>query len=147
MNTTKIIINVTNDVPEDQLLALYESCQWYAYTQGPRQSELHQAVRDSTYVVTAWDGNQLVGLARGLSDDSAVFFLQGILIRPEFQCQGIGQQLLENCLERFKHVRDCILLTGNEENQNQFYENLGYKNTKDIEKFTLNTFVILGRKP
>ena len=145
MNTTKITIKVTNDVPEDQLLSLYESCQWYAYTQGPRRSELHQAVRDSTYVVTAWAGDHLVGLARGLSDNSAVFFLQDILVRPEFQRQGIGRQLLENCLERFKHVRDCILLTGDEEKQSRFYESLGYKNIKDIKKFTLNTFVILGR--
>ena len=145
MSTPKFTIKVTNDISEDQLLSLYESCQWHAYSQGRRRSELHQAVRDSTYVVTAWEGDQLVGLARGLSDNSAIFFLQDILVRPELQRQGIGRQLLENCLERFKHVRDCVLLTGDEEKQKRFYESLGYKNTKDIQNFTLNTFVILGR--
>jgi len=141
MITPQITLKVGKEIPEDQLLSLYESCQWYAYTQGRRRSELQQAVRDSTYVVTAWAGSKLIGLARGLSDNSAIFYLQDILVRPEFQRKSIGRQLLENCLERFKHVRSRVLLTDDEEKQIQFYESLGFKNTKDFEE-TTNTFVL-----
>ena len=75
MTTSPITLKVGNEVPEEQLLSLYESCQWYAYTRGHRRSELQQAVWNSTYVVTAWDGSKLIGLARGLSDNSAIFYL------------------------------------------------------------------------
>jgi ribosomal protein S18 acetylase RimI-like enzyme len=84
----------------------------------------------------------LIGLARGLSDDSAVFFLQDILVKPEFQRKGIGKKLLENCLERFKHVRSKVLLTDDDEVQKVFYESLGFKNIKDLNKYKLNTFVL-----
>ena len=136
MTTSPIKLKVGNEVPEEQLLSLYESCQWYAYTRGHRRSELQQAVRDSTYVVTAWDGLKLIGLARGLSDNSAIFYLQDILVRPEFQRQGIGRQLLENCLERFKHVRSRVLMTDDEDKQIKFYESLGFKNTQDLKEPT-----------
>ena len=141
MITPQITLKVGKEIPEDQLLSLYESCQWYAYTQGRRRSELQQAVRDSTYVVTAWAGSKLIGLPRSLSDNSTILYLQDILVRPEFQRKSIGRQLLENCLERFKHVRSRVLLTDDEEKQIQFYESLGFKNTKDFEE-TTNTFVL-----
>jgi GNAT superfamily N-acetyltransferase len=142
MNRPTIQIKVKNDLPFDQLLALYESVGWYAYINEERRSELQMAVQNSTYVVSAWNGDTLIGLARGLSDDSSIFFLQDILVRPDFQRQGIGKQLLMNCLERFKHVRSRILLTDDEEKQFRFYKSLGFKNTKDLSKFQVNTFVL-----
>ena len=142
MNKTEIEIKVGNEISGDQLLALYESVGWFAYTQGERRSELQGAIRNSTYVVSAWRGGMLIGLARGLSDDSAIFLLQDILVNPDFQTKGLGRHLINNCLERFKHVRSRILLTDDEEKQLQFYESVGYKNTKDLAEFQLNTFVM-----
>ena len=100
-----------------------------------------KAVRNSTYVVSAWSGNTLIGLARGLSDDVSIFYLQDILVRPAFQGQGIGRRLIDNCLERFAHVRSKVLLTDDQEKQLRFYESLGFKNTKHLVKWQLNTFV------
>ena len=142
MNKTEIEIKIGNEISEDQLLALYESVGWFAYTQGERRSELQEAIRNSTYVVSAWSEGMLIGLARGLSDGSAIFLLQDILVNPDFQTKGLGRQLINNCLERFKHVRSRILLTDDEEKQLRFYESVGYKNTKDLTKFHLNTFVM-----
>jgi hypothetical protein len=34
-----------------------------------------------------------------------------------------------------------VLLTDDEERQRAFYESLGYKNTKDLEKIKLNAYV------
>jgi ribosomal protein S18 acetylase RimI-like enzyme len=145
MNDPKIQIKVRNDLPFDQLFALYESVGWYAYTNEQRRSELQKAVFNSTYVVSAWYGGTLIGLARGLSDDSSIFFLQDILVRPDFQRQGVGKQLLMNCLERFKHVRSRVLLTDDEGKQFHFYKSLGFKNTKDLGNSQVNTFVLFER--
>jgi hypothetical protein len=60
---------VGNDLPFDQLLQLYDSVGWIAYTSEQRRNDLQKAVRNSTYVVFAWSGNTLIGLARGLSID------------------------------------------------------------------------------
>jgi ribosomal protein S18 acetylase RimI-like enzyme len=106
-----------------------------------QRPKLQDAVRNSTYVVTAWSGDTLVGLARCLSDDVSICYLQDILIRPEYQRLGVGRRLLADCLERFAHVRMQVLMTDDEERQKRFYESMGYRNTRDLKSITLNAFV------
>ena len=141
MNVPTIEIRVGCDLLFDQLLALYDSVGWVAYTNEQRRTELQKAVRNSTYVVSAWSGNTMIGLARGLSDDASIFYLQDILVRPAFQGKGIGKQLVNNCLERFKHVRSKVLLTDDDEKQLRFYESVGFKNIKHLTKLRLNALV------
>lgn len=136
-----IEIRVGKTLPIEQLLALYDSVNWRAYTIEQNRRKLETAVRNSTYVISAWKDSELVGFARGLSDDVSIFYLQDILVRPDFQGKGIGRMLLNNCLERFSHVRTKMLLTDNEEKQLKFYESLGFKNTRQLQKIVVNAFV------
>lgn len=141
MNSPTIKLSTGSDLPVDQLVELYNSVDWLAYTNDEQRPNLLKAIQNSTHVVTAWDGDKLVGLARCLSDDVSICYLQDILIHPEYQRLGIGRKLLLNCLERFAHVRMKVLITDDEERQKRFYESLGYKNTKDLIKIPLNAFV------
>lgn len=134
-------IKVGPDLPLSQLLDLYDSVGWAAYTHRGRRDKLGDAIRRSTYVVSAWKGDRLVGLARGLSDDVSIFYLQDILVHPDHQRQGIGRQLLSRCLERFEHVRTKVLLTDGDEKQLRFYAALGFKDTSSLTKLQLTTFV------
>jgi len=137
----EIKLKVGPDIDEMSLLALYNAVNWTIYTNEENRDKLGTAVRNSTYVVTAWKDEQLVGLARVLSDDVSIFYLQDILILPEYQGMGIGRKLLANCLERFHHVRAKVLMTDNEERQIKFYESMGFENTREITRFTLNVFI------
>ena len=141
MNSDAIQLSTDSDVPVEQLVELYTSVGWLAYTNDEQRPYLLKAIQNSTHVVTAWDGDKLVGLARCLSDDVSICYLQDILIHPEYQRLGIGRKLLLNCIERFAHVRMKVLITDDEERQKRFYESLGYKNTKDLIKIPLNAFV------
>ncbi len=134
-------------LPHDQIISLYNSVNWSAYTAGEAGLRLKEAINNSTYVVSAWSGQQLVGMARCLSDDVSIFYLQDILIRPEFQRQGFGRKLLNHCLHRFEHVRMKVLLTDDEERQVRFYESMGFQNTSGLSTTKLNTYVsIAGKK-
>ena len=141
MNLPTIEIRIGCDLPFDQLLALYDSVGWVAYTSEQRRTGLQKAVRNSTYVVSAWSEGTLVGLARGLSDDVSVFYLKDVLVRPAFQGRGIGRELVSRCLERFKHVRAKVLLTDNDEKQLRFYESIGFRNIEHLSRLRLNAFV------
>lgn len=122
-----------------ELLDLYGSVGWSAYTDDPDQ--LATAVGNSSIVVTAHEANgSLIGLARGLSDDASIFYLQDILVRPQAQRQGIGRRLLTACLDRYGHVRQKVLLTDDEAAQQRFYENLGYRKAADNDP-PLNAYV------
>lgn len=126
-------------VPPDELLSLYSSVGWDSYVEDV--AELAKAIANSTYVVVARHGNDLVGLARGISDDVSVFYLQDILVRPEYQHRGIGRALLSMCLDRFAHVRLKALLTDDLPEQHSFYQALGYSDTRRITSLNLHAFV------
>ena len=147
MDSSAYTLKVGHELPLDQLVDLYNSVDWLAYTTEEQRPKLQEAIRNSTYVVTMWSGEKMVGLARCISDDVSICYIQDILIHPDYQRHGIGRKLLLNCLERFAHVRMQVLLTDDEERQLKFYESLGYKNTKDLKKMPLNAFVqITGRE-
>ena len=133
-----MILRETSDVPRADLVALYNAVGWVAYTRDP--DALARATAASTYVVSLWDDDALVALARCLSDDVAICYVQDILVHPDYQRQGLGRRLMRHCLERFAHVRMTVLLTDDSEQQLRFYTALGFTNTRDLP-FALNTFV------
>ena len=139
MTSGSMELRTGNNLPLDDLLSLYDSVGWVAYTRDP--AGLQTAVRNSTFVVSAWREGQLNGLARALSDDVSIVYIQDILVRPEFQRGGVGRALLTHLLKRFAHVRSAVLLTDNDEKQLRFYASLGFKNTRELVKVPLNAFV------
>jgi GNAT superfamily N-acetyltransferase len=122
-----------------ELADLYCSVGWDAYAADP--DALAGAITASTFVVTARDDGVLIGLARGLSDDVSVFYLQDVLVRREWQQRGVGTALLDACLERFDHVRQKVLLTDDEERQHRLYRRLGYRDVSEVPP--LHAFVRL----
>jgi len=141
MSVPPINIKVGHDLPFDQTIELHLSVGWLEKTTMEEKKKLQEAVQNSTYVVTAWSGEKMIGLARCLSDDVTIFYLQSILVAPEYQRQGIGRKLLLNCLARFEHVRNKVLLTDGKEGLGRLYESLGYKNTRDLKKVQIDTYV------
>lgn len=124
-----------------ELVTLYESVGWSAYTKAP--AALERGLRNSTYVVTARLDGRLVGLARGLSDGETVFYLQDILVNPGQQRGGVGRGLLRRCLDAYCHVRQVILLTDDEERQRLFYQSMGFTNLREFDRWPLNAYVIM----
>ena len=129
------------DISLSSLLELYTAVGWVAYTREERRGDLAKAVKNASFVVSAWEGNTLVGLARVLSDDVSIFYLQDILVHPNYQRRGIGERLISECLIRYAHVRSKVLMTDDEERQRLFYEKAGFRNTKALTSVNLNTFV------
>lgn len=134
-----VLLREGHDVPRDALLALYTAVGWTAYTQQP--AALVQAVANSTWVTTAWQGEQLVGLVRAMSDEVSILYVQDILVHPQAQRHGVGRRLLEAALARFAHVRQKVLITDDEPRQHAFYQALGFTDTRTLERTPLRTFV------
>lgn len=127
-------------VPIKELVDLYESVGWMRYAANP--DGLARAVDRSTYVVTARDAEgQLVGLARVLSDDVSIMYLQDVLVRPSHQRKGVGAILVQRCLSTYDHVHQKVLLTDDEPRQLAFYESLGYRNLNDLGAVAINGFI------
>jgi GNAT superfamily N-acetyltransferase len=119
-----ITYQVGSDIAAEQLLDLYSSVEWSTYTEGLKK--LEQAVAASLHVVTAWDGDRLVGLARVVGDGLTIVYLQDILVHPDNHRQGIGRELFQRVLEPYQSVRQQVLMTDDEPAQRGFYESLGF---------------------
>lgn len=131
---------IQGEVPSrDDLVDLYDSVGWSAYTDDP--ASLEQAVRNSTFTVALRDDDLLVGFARVISDDVSILYVQDVLVRPTHQRQGAGRQLLEACLDRFSHVRQRMLLTDDELHQHKLYRAVGFHDVSKLQGVALHAFV------
>jgi ribosomal protein S18 acetylase RimI-like enzyme len=61
-------------------------------------SDLETAIQHSEPVVTAWDGERLVGFARATSDRVYRAVLWDVVIHPEYRGQGLGRTLVTTLL-------------------------------------------------
>lgn len=84
-------ITYVNKSPDsfDETVQLYKSVGLTRYTDFP--DELMNAIQSSTYVISAYKNNQLIGLIRDLSDSVPIHFIQDLLVQPKYQRTGIGR--------------------------------------------------------
>jgi GNAT superfamily N-acetyltransferase len=57
----------------------------------PRFAEM---LKNANLVVTAWDGDLLVGISRALTDFSYITYLADLAVRVSHQRRGIGRELI-----------------------------------------------------
>lgn len=109
----------------EQVLSLYQDVGWTAYTKAPHV--LWEGLKCSLKVWTAWQGDQLVGLARVVGDGKTIVYLQDLLVLETYQRQGVGSSLLELVVATYRSVRQIILLSDDTAESGQFYEKNGFK--------------------
>ncbi|GHE89089.1 GNAT family N-acetyltransferase [Thalassotalea profundi] len=54
------------------------------------------ALENSLFHVVARDKNRLVGMARIVGDGALFFYIQDLVVDPDYQCNGIGNLLMQN---------------------------------------------------
>lgn len=88
-------------VGKAKLVALYKGVRWLHYTV---PDKLHAAYRDSDSVVTAWDGERLVGAGRALTDGHFNVYFPDIVVDPEYRDQGIASAIMARMMEKYKGI-------------------------------------------
>lgn len=115
---------------EKEILALYASVGWTAYTDHPET--LKRGFEKSLLTLAAYEGDALLGLIRLVGDGETVIFIQDLLVCPEHQRRGVGTALVKAVLNRFSHVRQIELATDDTEKTKAFYRSCGFLPMKEI---------------
>lgn len=123
----------------DGVLTLYRRVGWTQYAENP--DLLMAAIEGCQCVVSAYDGEVLVGLIRCVTDSASVVYIQDLLVDPAYQRQGVGRRLMDVLELEYTHVPLKLLLTDDTAQQSGFYEALHYTNTRTLTVRPLNTFV------
>lgn len=120
------------DLPLEQLHELFISVGWSG--SGELPDELREGfIRPwihSTLVISAWDGDRLVGAVRVLSDTIFRSVIYDLLVAPEYQRNGIGSELVRKCLEHFPGSGWLVCTEGETP---YFYKTLGFSDMKETD--------------
>ena len=99
-----------NDLDLDQVIDLYRES-----TLGERRpiddrQIVSDMIRHAKLIVTAWDGELLVGISRTLTDFSYVGYLADLAVRQSHQKMGIGARLIQKTREAMGPRAMIVLL-------------------------------------
>ena len=119
---------LTRDFRAEDLRELFLSVGWDS---GNYPERLQDAMARADAVVSAWDGDKLVGLMNCLSDGMTAYF-HYLLVSPEYQRQGIGKKIVDTMLERYAGCITNVLIA--DKSQLGFYEACGFKAGDDFSK-------------
>jgi len=112
---------------QEQAQQLFLSVGWVS---GQYPARLHKALMNSSTVITAWDGNRLVGLARLLDDSELVAYMHYVLVDPEYHGMGIAGNMIDLVKEKYNNYLYIEIMP--EESKNaSFYEKHGFQVMQD----------------
>ncbi len=83
-------------------------------------------VNNSNLMITAWDGDKLVGIARSMTDFHYACYLSDLAIDKHYQKQGIGKKLLS--ITQAQLGEKCKLILVAAPDANSYYEHTGFTN-------------------
>lgn len=83
-------------------------------------------MHNSTQVVSAWDGNKLVGLVRALDDGETVAFLHYLLVDPAYQGHNIGDELMKQIMSFYQNLL-YVKVIPSDSKTIPFYEKYGFQ--------------------
>jgi GNAT superfamily N-acetyltransferase len=110
MNTQSITYKTGNDLDLDAVIDLY-----VASTLGERRPVDDRAcmaamLQHANLIVTAWEGDILVGIARSLTDFCYVAYLADLAVRASHQRKGIGKELIRRTQQALGPNAGIVLL-------------------------------------
>ncbi len=85
---------------------------------------LEVAVRSSSEMAAAWDGDRLVGTARSLSDGSLNAYIVMVIVHPAWQGLGIGERLMQALMDGRDRTRFSLAAAPG---MDDWYRRLGFE--------------------
>lgn len=101
----------TKNYTAADLQRLFKSVNWLS---GNYPERLKKALDHCETVITAWDGEKLVGLINAIDDSELTAYVHYLCVDPAYQGQGIGKELLRRIKEKYKTYLYIILIAENE---------------------------------
>lgn len=83
-----------NDLDLDEVIEVYVESTLGERRPVDDRDRMAAMLREANLVITAWDGDRLVGIARSVSDFHYATYLSDLAVRLSHQRQGIGVELI-----------------------------------------------------
>ncbi len=151
MASHSIIYGEGKQVEPEILQRLFSEEQWNDFFD---LDEVAYHLQTAVHVVTAWDGNQLIGYARLDGDNRLWAEISDVLVRSDHQGQGIGTELVRRLMVKIQQIDPYyIQVTPIGDREIHLYEKFGFRvmsnylrMEQSTEKLTKKVALVRGKK-
>ncbi len=123
-----ITFSERRNIAIEPILQIYEANGW---SSAQKPQALYQALLNSHALVSAWDGERLVGIGNAISDGFLVVYYPHLLISPDYQRQGIGKKIMEVLKKQYEGMHMHMLVADSE--AITFYKKCGFSRAGKTE--------------
>jgi len=115
---------IGNDLDLDEVIELYVDSTLGERRPVTDRRRMEGMLRHANLVITAWDGDVLVGISRSVSDYHYATYLSDLAVRLSYQRQGIGRELIERTQAA---APDAGLILLSAPAAEQYYPHIGFE--------------------
>lgn len=117
----------SKDLDIDKVKGFY--CNYATWKVPIKYDDWEKIIKKSSSIITCWDNNSLIGMARSLSDEVRWATIIDVLVHPKYKGKGIGSKIIKSLLEQPEmYVRTIYLATPDKED---FYNKLGFETVNE----------------
>lgn len=84
-----------NELKAEEFISLWES----VWGEGPSLEQTELAMEHTLFRVSVFDGDKVIAMARMIGDMGLDYYIKDVIVRPEYQGQGIGRMMIDELLK------------------------------------------------
>lgn len=117
----------TDTMTGEEYNELRMSVDWRPITQG----QAERGLEHTTFLAAVRDHGKIVAMGRMLFDFGYTAYLGDVIVRPEYQGQGIGKKIVEYLIDRTMEAASegerIMFILGAAKDKEGFYEKFGFQ--------------------
>lgn len=121
------MLKYSNELSTKEYCELRVAVNWQPLIEEQARSGLN----NSDFVIACRDGEKIVGCARIFWDKGYIAYLADVMVKPDYQKQGIGKKLVNECISYIdKQLKDgwrIKIVIVSAKGKEQFYEKFGFE--------------------
>ncbi len=91
----KDLIVKHNELSVEEFIELWET----VWGPGPSPEQTRLAMDHTLFRVSVYDGGRIAAMARVIGDMGLDYYIKDVIVRPEYQGQGIGRMMINEILQ------------------------------------------------
>lgn len=109
--------------PIEKIIDLYNCSDYFPIGNKEDSKRIKKMHDNANIVVTAWDKDKLIGLARSISDFCYCCYLSELCVRNDYRRKGVGQELVK--ITKQMAGEECKLILLSLPDATVFYKSIG----------------------
>ena len=121
------MLKYNNELSAKEYCALRSAVNWQPLIEAQAESGLN----NSDFIIACRDDDQIVGCARIFWDKGYIAYLADVMVKPEYQKQGIGKKRVRECIafvdRQLKDGWRIKIVIVSAKGKEEFYRKFGFE--------------------